>query len=71
MKILILSKTYYPNSYGGIEKFIEQIVSIKDRNYSITVCSIHNDNTIKKKFLIILLFYIIQKHLKLLQTQFH
>jgi len=59
MKILILSKTYYPNSYGGIEKFIEQIVSIKDRNYSITVCSIHNDNTIKKKISnnITLLYY--------------
>ena len=59
MKILILSKTYYPNSYGGIEKFIEQIVNIKDRDYSITVCSIHNDNTIKKKFFdnITLLYY--------------
>ena len=49
MKILLLSKTYYPNSYGGIEKFIEQLTYVNGKKYSLTICSIHNQNTIKSK----------------------
>ena len=59
MKILLLTKTYYPNSYGGIEKFIEQLTYISHKRYSITICSIHNQNIVKtkKKNNITLIYY--------------